>query len=350
MHIPPQLLLNAGAQGLLLSFALVFSGWRKKKPSAFLGTVLAVFALELLNSWAISFGYHNQVGAFPFWTFGSYLLLPPALWLFLGSSFDPSFRFSNRYFWLFVPAVTEVATELSAFYWQRATGHIWEFGRSAAWFVYTEVAPVIAMITVLVFAAIRSRSIVVGALRRKQQAFLIFFGVLAMLWVADAFLKWEVFPLVALLLCASLFALGYVIYFRPGFFDGLPLEKTRIPALQFPNQDDDTAMAELKALFDARKIYRRPRLTVEHLGTELDLPPRYISYLINHVAHSTFSQFVNAYRVAEVIDRLKDPQEQHKNLLGIALDSGFSSKSSFNLIFKNLTGESPSAYLIKHQV
>jgi AraC-like DNA-binding protein len=49
--------------------------------------------------------------------------------------------------------------------------------------------------------------------------------------------------------------------------------------------------------------------------------------------------------VKEVIERMANPSEKHKSLLGIALDAGFNSKSSFNQVFKQHTGKTPSEYL-----
>jgi AraC-like DNA-binding protein len=39
-----------------------------------------------------------------------------------------------------------------------------------------------------------------------------------------------------------------------------------------------------------------------------------------------------------------DPQKQNYNLLGMALEAGFKSKSTFNLIFKRFTGLTPTEY------
>jgi AraC-like DNA-binding protein len=348
MEALSQVLLIAGAQGSLLGLVLIVSGWHKK-PSVFLGIILGVLAVELLNAWAMSIRYHQQSDAFPFWTFGSYLFLPPALWLFLHTSFDRSFQYAKKYWWLFMPALVEVLTEFCAFYGQKLTGRTWPLAGSTAWYLFTEVLPVAAMIAVLAHFAVRSGSLITTPDKRKQQGFLLVFGLLAVLWVADAFLQLNIFRVIALFLCLLIFCLGYVVYFRPGFFEPPSVEKPQQPANLFLHYDEAKATRELKALFDERKIYRRPRLTVEELAQELDLPARYVSYLINHVCDSSFSHFVNNYRVCEVLERLKNPRERHKNLLGIALDSGFSSKSSFNLIFKNLTGEPPSAYLAKQK-
>jgi AraC-like DNA-binding protein len=53
---------------------------------------------------------------------------------------------------------------------------------------------------------------------------------------------------------------------------------------------------------------------------------------------TNFQDFINKYRVEEFIERLKNDQNNHFTLLGIATDVGFNSKSSFNAIFKKYKG------------
>ncbi|MDO8898280.1 MAG: helix-turn-helix domain-containing protein, partial [Bacteroidales bacterium] len=55
-------------------------------------------------------------------------------------------------------------------------------------------------------------------------------------------------------------------------------------------------------------------------------------------------EFVNEYRVNEVKKMLADPKYTHYSLLGIAFECGFSSKSTFNSVFKKFTRKTPSEY------
>lgn len=69
-----------------------------------------------------------------------------------------------------------------------------------------------------------------------------------------------------------------------------------------------------------------------------------MSHLINAGLGENFYDFINKYRVEEVKRLMADPQKQNYNLLGIALEAGFKSKSTFNLIFKRFTGLTPTEY------
>ena len=69
-----------------------------------------------------------------------------------------------------------------------------------------------------------------------------------------------------------------------------------------------------------------------------------ISEVINTGFGCNFNEFINRYRVEEMQKRLTDPQYDHISILAIAFDSGFNSKATFNRIFKQFTGTSPSQF------
>ena len=65
---------------------------------------------------------------------------------------------------------------------------------------------------------------------------------------------------------------------------------------------------------------------------------------INEQLGKNFYDFINAYRVEAFKAKLQDPKFAAYSILGVALESGFKSKSSFNAIFKKVTGMTPSQY------
>lgn len=93
------------------------------------------------------------------------------------------------------------------------------------------------------------------------------------------------------------------------------------------------------------KPYLDRELTIYDLSDQLDIPRHFISEVINEHMGKNFYNLVNDYRVDEVKQRLEDPRYRHLTILAIAYDSGFNSKSSFNTIFKEKTGMTPSEYI-----
>lgn len=94
----------------------------------------------------------------------------------------------------------------------------------------------------------------------------------------------------------------------------------------------------------SKKPYLREELSLSELATLSGLSTHQLSQLINQTLNSSFYKFVNGYRINEVTRKLKDPAFDHYSILGIAFDSGFNSKSTFNKIFKEETGLTPSQY------
>ena len=102
--------------------------------------------------------------------------------------------------------------------------------------------------------------------------------------------------------------------------------------------------AWLKQVIKTNRYYQDPELSLSSLAEKLELGPHELSRIINTALKKSFNDFINEYRVAEVIRRMKDPAYDGITLLGIAYDSGFNSKSTFNLVFKKMMGKTPADY------
>lgn len=101
---------------------------------------------------------------------------------------------------------------------------------------------------------------------------------------------------------------------------------------------------KLEALMTVEKAYLEPELTLGDLAQRLHTNGSVMSAVINGAFGKNFNDFVNTYRVEAVKQMLRDPAAQHLSFLGLGLECGFNSKSTFNRAFKKLTGLSPGAY------
>lgn len=102
--------------------------------------------------------------------------------------------------------------------------------------------------------------------------------------------------------------------------------------------------AWLKRAMEANLYYEDPELSLGSLAEKLNLHPHELSRVINTVFKISFNEFVNEYRVRDVISKMKNPAYDNMTLLGIAFEAGFNSQSSFSRIFKQLTGKSPAEF------
>ena len=99
---------------------------------------------------------------------------------------------------------------------------------------------------------------------------------------------------------------------------------------------------KLQQLMADEQPWLEPELTLAELAHRLHTNTSLLSHVINTGCGQNFNDFVNSYRVAEAERKLQDPRLAHYSLVGIALESGFNSKSTFNRVFKKLTGGTPS--------
>lgn len=349
--------LVASIQGFLVFLGLIAKKTKNRVSNIAIGLLIFVFTIELLFSWGGKSGYNNLPNAFPIWKLLSYLLIPPALWLFMEVNTNSRFRFTPKILLLFLPAFLEISSEFTYSWINKSFSYQPNRGILSAklWFFFVEILPIAATIAVMVIYILRLKRIhqsrtdpknpAVHTYLRRMLVIWVFFAVFVGLWISSTFLLIQ-FEIVSVSLSMTLFVLGYVAYFKPDFFEmpNLFLFKNSV-SQQFANFDDKQEVVRLKSVFEEKSLHLRPKLSLAELAGELKLPPKYVSYLIGNCCGSNFNDFVNAYRVREVIDRLNAPSEKHKTLLGIALDAGFSSKSTFNQVFKQHTGKTPSEFL-----
>ena len=102
---------------------------------------------------------------------------------------------------------------------------------------------------------------------------------------------------------------------------------------------------QLLRLMQTKKPYLEPKLSLAQLAERLGVLPNHLSQIINQYEAKNFYDFVNSYRVEEFIDLAKKDTDKSFNLLGLAFEAGFNSKSSFNQVFKKFKGKTPSEFL-----
>jgi AraC-like DNA-binding protein len=105
---------------------------------------------------------------------------------------------------------------------------------------------------------------------------------------------------------------------------------------------------ELTKHIEQEHSYRNSELSLAKLADSIGLSPHHLSEVLNQHAGKNFNHFINAYRVKEVCDMLHSSSSF--KVLDIAMQAGFSSKSTFNTIFKKFTGVTPTQYRQQFQV
>lgn len=110
----------------------------------------------------------------------------------------------------------------------------------------------------------------------------------------------------------------------------------------------DPLRDKLLQLMETEKPYLQPELTLTELARQMKTNTSLMSKLINDGTGRNFNDFINAYRVEEVIRRLRSGEQKTQTLLGIAYDAGFNSKATFNRAFKKYTSLNPREWMEKN--
>lgn len=147
---------------------------------------------------------------------------------------------------------------------------------------------------------------------------------------------------VGIVFSLSIFALGYKgILQREIFYADVRIPVGAAEKSEVPDQE---LVDKLIRFMGERKPFLDPELSLSSLSRLVGLNRNQLSQLINVGMGENFYDFINKYRVEEVKRLMADPQKQNYSLLGLAMDAGFKSKSTFNLVFKRFTGLTPTAY------
>lgn len=159
------------------------------------------------------------------------------------------------------------------------------------------------------------------------------------------------------LLASTIFvySIGYMGLKQAEFFTPVevvelkPLEQPEIATESYTRSGLDENLGKelhqrLCALMEKEKPYLRSDLSLSELAGLMDISSHHLTEVINKYADESFYDFVNSYRVENVKRTITNPEFMNYTLLGIGLESGFNSKSSFNSVFKKHTGLTPSQY------
>lgn len=113
------------------------------------------------------------------------------------------------------------------------------------------------------------------------------------------------------------------------------------------NTDETSLMSRFQRLMLDEQYYLRPGLSLNDVAERLGSNKTYVSKMVNNTYNLGFPELLNALRVDYAKHYLllhKDAKQEH-----IARDCGFFSASSFNTIFKKVTGTTPRVWVASQE-
>ncbi|MCR9252485.1 MAG: helix-turn-helix domain-containing protein [bacterium] len=161
------------------------------------------------------------------------------------------------------------------------------------------------------------------------------------------------FKVIAIVIIFNIVVIGFFGIRQRAIFTNLPVVNPPVEESNNKSKYEKSAVPDnvlveltsrLEELMNKDKPYLNPKLDIDSLAQLADTRKHYLSQALNDQLKINFYDYVNGFRVEEFKNRSVDPSNSHLSILGIALDCGFNSKSSFNSIFKKREGLTPSEF------
>lgn len=147
--------------------------------------------------------------------------------------------------------------------------------------------------------------------------------------------------LITVIAVILIYTMGYLGLRQPAIFTRA-VEKYHRSGL-----DKETSrmfLGELASHMETKKPYLQGDLVLPQLAQQLGISANYLSQVINEQLKVNFYDFINGYRVEDAKRLMKNAGQKNINILKIAFDSGFNSKSAFYTAFKKVTSMTPTQY------
>ncbi len=136
--------------------------------------------------------------------------------------------------------------------------------------------------------------------------------------------------------------LTYLIIKEKSRVEAVFLKKYKTSSLK--KEDSLLIMKKIESVLSEEHLFLDPKLTLDHLAKKIGTHPKTISQVINENSGQNFARLINSHRIQYAQKLFSDPNTRDHKVIAIALESGFNSLSSFNAVFKQQVGMTPTQF------
>jgi AraC-like DNA-binding protein len=358
-----------GALQGIVTGCLMFFAKPHRKADKFLAIAIWLMALASLNVYLNYTGwyYSNTAIAIIHAVVPMVIIMPigPLIYFYMRLYFEQDFKLPENYRIHFLPAIIDFIPSLTAIAYLVlvATGLIKPNPQSWGSFIdqYNVYSDIPRWLSLTVYILLSLKNLHLLKKKEKRQAsqikwlrqFVYVFLFFQIIWLAylvpyiipgntDGMLSTMGWLTVYVPMAVIIYWLGikgYIIHLHRN----MQKKKANSNGLLTPETVQSTILSLQKSM-EEDKVYLNPDLDLALLSMHIGITQKIISAVLNQYMQKSFADFVNECRVEAVKKKLLQPEMEHLTIAGIASECGFSSKASFQRIFKDHTGSSPSEF------
>ena len=334
-------------QAMLMAFYLIFQKKGIANSRHILALLMIVYAIFLTGTFLLLFFYRWHHIYYAHLVNLSVFLAPPLLYFYYRSLVDQRFKLTYASFWHIVPFAVIFSVMFYVIVFQLDRSFVFKpFGVVLISLLF------IQSIYYLRRMYIEKKGAFTNGSSSKSKWFGYLFRGIFFIFVFKllTFITWNVlgYADICIFITAMFFIFSFIMINMLVLY-GLFNPEQLINYFKYQSSSlngdiKDKHFTDLLHLLDQKKLYLDPLLNLDKLARQLSISGKQLSQLINENAGNNFNDFINKYRIEEAQNLMKNGDGQQSNILEIAYQVGFNSKSTFNTAFKKFTNSTPSEY------
>lgn len=346
MNTIPYLIFSGCLCAGVFSFTLLFSR-SNQFANRFLAAIVFALGINLLMLWILSQSFFDRFPLLHLLPYGIGFGLGPLIYLYIKSLTSTKKLNYKHLLWIGLDYVHSI--------------YHWIYGRSFPNHLLHEITDklgVLAILVIICYLWISRKAILTYQLELKQKLsnteqqtlnwlnqfftiFLIMLPITILFWILLLSTDLNIHNQVAgpLVYVIIIFWLGIGGIRQPEIIS----KGIKSAGMENPDKEFQDHLDLLIESMEMDKFYLLNDLNVRFLEEKLNLTAKQISEALNQGLGKNFYSFINEYRVKEFKSRVA--ANHHLTFAGLAKDCGFNSKTTFQRVFKEITGMRPSEYL-----
>jgi AraC-like DNA-binding protein len=145
-------------------------------------------------------------------------------------------------------------------------------------------------------------------------------------------------------------AKGYFISTRHRKLPAPNVSDKKPAPLFIPEEKLDQVIQALRKSMEEDRIWLDTDLNLGKLAQYCGVAPKTLSIILNQHLGTSFTDYVNHYRIDAVKERIVRPESRRLTIAGLAYECGFNSLPTFQRAFKAITGMSPRQYMYRNSL